>query len=162
MRGWAGRAKGCTVRTRGWTGRTPRWVVALTMLYAAVLVLVGAASHLADLLRDGLHPYDWAPDWLNLYWSSLAVLDSAAALLLLRGRRAGVDLMCAVTVTDLAANWYAAYGIQHVDVSARPGLWRLAAFTLLTLTTGPFVRTRLHARHGRGCDCGGQPRPGTP
>ncbi|MDV9196329.1 hypothetical protein [Streptomyces sp. Wh19] len=83
-------------------------MVALTMLYVAVLVLVGTASHLADLLRDGLHPYVWAPDWLNLYWSSLAVLDSAAALLLLRGRRAGVDLMCVVTVTDLAANWYAA------------------------------------------------------
>ncbi|MFG2217836.1 hypothetical protein ACGFN1_23635 [Streptomyces sp. NPDC048685] len=150
------------MRTRGWPGRTPRWVVALTMLYVAVLVLVGAASHLADVLRDGLHPYDWAPDWLNLYWSSLAFLDSAAALLLLRGRRAGVDLMCLVMVTDLAANWYAAYGIQHVDVSARPGLWRLAAFTLFTLATGPFVRARLHARHGRGRVRGGRPRPGTP
>ncbi|RPK69745.1 hypothetical protein EES42_18270 [Streptomyces sp. ADI95-17] len=132
------------------------------MPYAAVLVLVGIASHLADLLRDGLHPYGWAPDWLNLYWSSLAFLASAAALLLLRGRRAGVDLMCVVMVTDLAANWYAAYGIQHVDVSERPGLWRLAAFTLFTLATGPFVRARLRARHGRGRVRGGRPRPGTP
>ncbi|WP_406740692.1 hypothetical protein [Streptomyces atratus] len=70
-------------------------------------------------------------------------LDSLAALLLLRGRRAGVDLMCAITATDLAANWYAAYGIQHIGVSAQPGLLRLAAFTLLVLVTGPFVRARL-------------------
>lgn len=54
MRVWTG-------RTKGWTGHTPRWVVALAMPYAAVLLLVGTASHLADLLRDGLHPYGWAP-----------------------------------------------------------------------------------------------------
>ncbi|MFF1650823.1 hypothetical protein [Streptomyces sp. NPDC058240] len=128
---------------RGWTGRAPWWVVALVALYVVVLVLVGAASHFAGLLRHGLRPYDWAPDWLNLYWSSLAVLDSSAALLLLRGRRAGVDLMCAIMATDLAANWYAAYGIQHIDVSAQPGLQRLTAFTVLALATGPFVRSRL-------------------
>ncbi|MEV5200024.1 hypothetical protein [Streptomyces sp. NPDC053720] len=137
-------------------------MVALVMLYVAVLVLVGTASHLAGLLRGGLRPYDWAPGRLNLYWSSLTVLDSAAALLLLRGRRAGVDLMCAVTVTDLAANWYAAYGIQHADVSARPGLWRLAAFTLFALATGPFVRALLRPRHEAGRGCGGQSRPGAP
>jgi hypothetical protein len=137
-------------------------VVALVMLYVAVLLLVGAASHFGDLLRDGLRPYEWAPDWLNLYWSSLAVLDSAAALLLLRGRRAGVDLMHMVMVTDLAANWYAAYGIQHLGVSARPELWRLAAFTLFVLATGPFVRARLLPRHEAGRDCGERPRPRTP
>ncbi|MFD5190441.1 hypothetical protein ACFWMU_20215 [Streptomyces sp. NPDC058357] len=132
----------------GWTGRAPRWVVALVALYVAVLVAVGTVSHLADLLRDGPRPYDWAPDRLNLYWTSLTVLDSLAALLLLRGRRAGVDLMCAIMVTDLAANWYAAYGIQHVGASDRPGLWRLAAFTALALATGPFVRSRLTRRGG--------------
>ncbi|MCX4849742.1 hypothetical protein [Streptomyces sp. NBC_00893] len=162
MRGWTGRTKGWAGRARGGAERTPRRVVALVMLYVAVLVLVGTASHLADLLRDGLRSYEWAPDWLNLYWSSLAVLDSAAALLLLRGRRAGVDLMCAVMVTDTAANWYAVYGIQHVDVSARPGLWRLAVFTLFVLATGPFVRARLRPRHGVGRGHDGQSRPGAP
>ncbi|MFE6668134.1 hypothetical protein ACFVFH_31830 [Streptomyces sp. NPDC057697] len=128
---------------RRWMGRAPRWVVALVALYVVVLVAVGTVSHLADLLRDGPLAHDWAPDWLNLYWSSLTVLDTSAALLLLGGRPVGVDLMCAVMVTDLAANWYAAYGIQHVTASDRPGLWRLAAFTALVLATGPFVRVRL-------------------
>lgn len=54
----------------------PRWVVALVAQYVVPLVAVGAASHIADLVRSGLHPYSWAPDWLTLYWSSLAVFDS--------------------------------------------------------------------------------------
>ncbi|MFI0217674.1 hypothetical protein [Streptomyces lydicus] len=112
-------------------------------VYVVVLVFVGAASHLADVVRSGLHPYSWAPDWLNLYWSSLALFDSLAALLLVSGRRAGVDLTCVVMATDLMANWYAAYGVQHSDFFAQPGLQRLTAFTLLVLATGPFVRSRL-------------------
>ncbi|MFJ9681986.1 hypothetical protein ACIRP2_28645 [Streptomyces sp. NPDC101194] len=128
---------------RGWTDRAPWWVVALVVVYVVVMLFVGAASHIADLARDGLFPYRWAPDWLNLYWSSLAAFDSVAALLLIAGRRVGVDLMCTVMATDLAANWYAVYGIQHSDVAAEPGLQRLAAFALLVLLTGPFVRARL-------------------
>lgn len=118
-------------------------MVALVAVYVAVLVFVGAASHLADLVRSGLRPYGWAPDWLNLYWSSLAVCDSLAALLLVSGRKAGVDLTCVIMATDLMANWYAAYGIQHSDFLAQPGLQRLTAFTLLVLVTGPMVRSRL-------------------
>ncbi|MFI0226389.1 hypothetical protein [Streptomyces lydicus] len=117
--------------------------MALVAVYVVVLVFVGAASHLADVVRSGLHPYSWAPDWLNLYWSSLALFDSLAALLLVSGRRAGVDLTCVVMATDLMANWYAAYGVQHSDFFAQPGLQRLTAFTLLVLATGPFVRSRL-------------------
>ncbi|WP_234442305.1 hypothetical protein [Streptomyces sp. NRRL S-1448] len=118
-------------------------MVALVAVYVVVLVFVGATSHIADLVRSGLHPYSWAPDWLNLYWSSLAVFDSLAALLLVGGRKAGVDLTCVVMATDLMANWHAAYGIQHSDFLAQPGLQRLTAFTLLVLATGPVVRSRL-------------------
>lgn len=126
-----------------WIGQTPRWVVALIVLYVIVLVFVGAASHVAALFRSGLHPYPWAPQWLNLFWSSLALFDSLAAVLLVGGKRSGVDLTCAIMATDLAANWYAAYGIQHTTLATQPGLERLTAFTLLVFITGPFLRSRL-------------------
>ena len=90
-----------------------------------------------------LYPYDWAPAWLNLYWASLAVFDSLAGLLLIAGRRLGVDLACVIVATNLAANWYAAYGIQHRDLFAQPGLQRLTGFALFVLVTAPFVRRRL-------------------
>ncbi|MFF4953328.1 hypothetical protein [Streptomyces chattanoogensis] len=54
-----------------------------------------------------------------------------------------MELTAVVMATDLTANWYAAYGIQHSDFFAQPGLQRLAAFTLLVLATRPFVRSRL-------------------
>ncbi|MFJ7988387.1 hypothetical protein [Streptomyces sp. NPDC096351] len=127
----------------GWMRLTPRWAVASTCGIAAVLLLVGAVAHLTDLLNHGVHPYGWAPRWLNLYWSSLALFDTLAAVLLLRGRRRGLDLACAIMVTDLAANWYAVYGIQHSDLGAQPGLQRLTVFAALVLGTAPFLRRRL-------------------
>jgi hypothetical protein len=130
-----------------WMRRTPRWVVALVLVYVIVLIFLGVASHLADFMGSGLRPYPWAPDWLNLFWSSLTIFDSAAAVLLLFGKRAGVDLTCAIMATDLAANWYATYGIQHSDFLAQPGLQRLTAFALLVFVSGPFVRSRLGPHH---------------
>ncbi|MFE5513381.1 hypothetical protein ACFQ9J_22875 [Streptomyces sp. NPDC056529] len=126
-----------------WMHHVPRRVVVSVCAIAAVLVLVGASAHVADLLGHGLHPYDWAPDRLNLYWSSLALFDVLAAVFLIGGRRLGTDLACAVASTDLAANRYAVYGIRHSDLAAQPGLQRLTAFTVLVLATAPFVRRHL-------------------
>ncbi|WP_405861340.1 hypothetical protein OG361_38925 [Streptomyces sp. NBC_00090] len=126
-----------------WMHRTPRWVVVLVCFVAAGLLFVGTVAHVSDLIRHSLRPYAWAPGWLNLYWTSLAFLDPLAAVLLLRGRRTGIDLACAIMATDLAANWYATHDIQGSTLSAQPGLQRLAAFTLLVLATAPFTRRHL-------------------
>ncbi|MFF3734790.1 hypothetical protein ACFYXM_32045 [Streptomyces sp. NPDC002476] len=123
-------------------------MVALVCAYADVLLCVGSATHVTDLLRHGLRPYTWAPDWLNLYWSSLALFDTLATLLLLRGRHSGVDLACLVMATDLAVNWYAVYGIQHSTLLDEPGLQRLTAFGVLVLGTAPFIRRRLRPAPG--------------
>ncbi|MFD3534657.1 hypothetical protein [Streptomyces sp. NPDC058664] len=127
----------------GWMRHTPRWAVISVCVIAAVLLFVGASAHVADLLSNGLHPYAWAPSWLNLYWSSLALFDTLAAVLLIRGERRGTDLACAIMATDLAANWYAVYGIQHSCFAAQPGLQRLTVFAVLVLGTAPFIRRHL-------------------
>ncbi|WP_326700809.1 hypothetical protein OG909_28065 [Streptomyces sp. NBC_01754] len=127
----------------GWMRHAPLRAVVPALAVAAALLGVGAVSHLTDLVRYGLRPYDWAPGWLNLYWASLALFDTLAAGLLIAGRRRGVDLACAVMATDLAANWYAAYGIQHSTLAAQPGLQRLLAFALLVFCTAPLVRRHL-------------------
>lgn len=123
--------------------RTPLWVVIAACTIAAGLLLVGAVAHVADLLHHGLRAYDWAPRWLNLYWSSLALLDLLAAALLISGKRRGTDLVCIIVATDLAANWYAIYGIQHNSLADQPGLQRLVVFTAFVLGTAPFVRRHL-------------------
>ncbi|MGW2513368.1 hypothetical protein ACWC0A_29025 [Streptomyces scopuliridis] len=53
----------------------------------AVLLFVGASAHLTDFLSHGLHPYDWAPNWLNLYWSTPTLFDTLAAVFLITGKR---------------------------------------------------------------------------
>ncbi|MEU7032048.1 hypothetical protein AB0A60_35800 [Streptomyces sp. NPDC046275] len=127
----------------GWMRHTPRWAVILACGIAAVLLFVGASAHITDLLRHGLHPYDWAPMWLNFYWSSLALFDTLAAVLLIRGKRRGIDLACVIMATDLAANWYAVHGIQDSNFAAQPGLQRLTVFAALVLGTAPFIRRHL-------------------
>lgn len=121
----------------------PRWTVIWVCVIAAVLLFVGASAHVTDFLRHGLHPYGWAPGWLNLYWTSLALFDTLAAMFLIRGKRLGTDLACVIMATDLAANWYAAYGIQHSSLAAQPGLQRLTVFAAFVLGTTPFIRRRL-------------------
>ncbi len=127
----------------GWMRRTPRWAVVTACFIAAILLFVGTSAHVADLFRHGLHPYDWAPRWLNLYWSSLALFDTLAAVLLIRGRRRGGDLACAIMATDLIANWYAVHVIQDGDLAAQPGLQRLTVFAVLVLGMTPFMRRHL-------------------
>ncbi|MFE6814527.1 hypothetical protein [Streptomyces sp. NPDC057677] len=126
-----------------WMHHAPRWVAISVCVIAAVLLFVGASAHVTDLLSHGLRPYDWAPGWLNLYWSSLALFDTLAAVFLIRGKRRGTDLACAIVATDLAANWYAVYGIQHSELAAQPGLQRLIVFATLVLGATPFIRRHL-------------------
>ncbi|WP_328940262.1 hypothetical protein OG259_00105 [Streptomyces sp. NBC_00250] len=126
-----------------WMHRTRLRVVIVVCAIAAGLLLVGAVAHVTDLLHHGLQPYEWAPRWLNFYWSSLALLDLLAAALLVSGKRRGIDLACAIMTTDLAANWYATCGIQQSNLAAQPGLQRLVAFSAFVLGTAPFVRRHL-------------------
>ncbi|MFF3314399.1 hypothetical protein ACFYV5_02675 [Streptomyces sp. NPDC003035] len=64
-------------------------------------------------------------------------------MLLLRGRVGGVDLACAIMVTDLAANAYAVHGLQGATLQDAPGLQRLWVFGLFVLATAPWLRRRL-------------------
>ncbi|MFI9813317.1 hypothetical protein [Saccharothrix variisporea] len=113
------------------------------VLLLAALLVVGAVNHVADFVRGGWVPYPWAPGWVNGYWTSLAVLDTVAAALLVWWRRAGLDLAVVIAVTDLAANLYALHGSSFAD---EPGLQRLTAFTVLVVVSVPFVRPKLRAR----------------
>jgi hypothetical protein len=126
-----------------WMRHTPRWVVVWVCGIAAILLAVGASAHVTDLFHHGLRPYAWAPGWLNLYWSSLALFDALAAVFLIKGKRRGADLACMIAVTDLAANGYAAYGIQDSGLAAQPGLQRLTVFAVLVVGGAPFVRRHL-------------------
>jgi hypothetical protein len=88
-------------------------------VYAACFT-IGTISHALDFVALGLRPYCWAPPLLEAFWSSLVVLDAAAAALLLSGkRRAGLALAAVIMVCDVAANGYAFFvlGIEGFAVA---------------------------------------------
>ncbi|MET9956890.1 hypothetical protein ABZ135_35815 [Streptomyces sp. NPDC006339] len=118
-----------------------RAAVRLVLAVWVAGLLVGTVAHLGDLVAEGPFAHrEFAPAWLDLYWSSLAVVDPLAAVLLLRGRRVGVDLLLAVLATDLAANAYAVLVLLDGRPTESGGLGRLLAFGLFVLVTAPWVR----------------------
>ncbi|KAF0649809.1 MULTISPECIES: hypothetical protein [Streptomyces] len=61
-------------------------VAAVVAVHCAALAF-GTVAHVSDLVTGGLRPHAaFAPWWLDAYWTSLAVLDPLALVLLLWGR----------------------------------------------------------------------------
>ncbi|MGY0616046.1 hypothetical protein [Vibrio sp. FJH11] len=88
-----------------------KFVVFLLCLF----LTVGGIVHIYDNIVDGLLPYDFAPRWLNIYWSLLGILDLFAAYLLIRYRRVGIVLMLTILVTNVVFNTHAIYTLEVLD-----------------------------------------------
>lgn len=74
-------------------------------------LVVGGATHVFDNIYFGLLPYRFAPDWLNIYWSSLGLLDFLAVLLLWKKRKLGILLTIAIMVSNVAINSLALHSL---------------------------------------------------
>ena len=92
--------------------------------------LVGTTTHAMTLFSVGWMPQAQAPVWMNLYWTSLVLLDPLTVVLLWTRRRWGVWLGIAVMVTDVAINSYATYGL---------GIFEFGSFLQLQSLFGGFV-----------------------
>jgi hypothetical protein len=103
-----------------------------------VAFAVGTISHVLDILRWGIRPhnqYHWA---FNLFWTSLAVFDPLAIVLLLRRRRAGLLLAGFIMILDVAVNVTA--GLDEYLGTGRFLMWGLytqVPFALFLLATAP-------------------------
>jgi uncharacterized membrane protein len=90
------------------------------LLFVSLCMAAGGLTHWADIVRGGLFPYHWMPLAYNVFWTSLAVLDFAAVLLLWTHRKAGALLILVIMVADVAANSYAVYGLKMQFQSFAP------------------------------------------
>ncbi|MFF1542721.1 hypothetical protein [Streptomyces sp. NPDC058291] len=80
-----------------------RWVLAVYLIGFAE----GTASHLADLLRGGIHAYaSFPPVSVQVFFVGLVFLDPLAAVLLGLVRREGIWLASALMMLDVSANWW--------------------------------------------------------
>jgi hypothetical protein len=82
------------------------------LILLSLCLAAGGSTHVVDIIRGGLLPYNFVPFPINLFWTSLAVLDFSAVLLLWKRRNFGVLLMIAIMCADVSINSYASYGLK--------------------------------------------------
>ncbi|HHK8460956.1 TPA: hypothetical protein ACQYBX_000097 [Vibrio parahaemolyticus] len=88
-----------------------KFVVFLLCLF----MTIGGVVHLYDNIVDGFWPYDFAPRWLNIYWSALGLLDLLAVYLLVKHRRVGLVLMLLILMTNVIFSSHAHYTLEILD-----------------------------------------------
>ncbi|APU73824.1 hypothetical protein FP742_11205 [Vibrio parahaemolyticus] len=88
-----------------------KFVVFLLCLF----MMIGGVVHLYDNIVDGFLPYDFAPRWLNIYWSALGLLDLLAVYLLVKHRRVGLVLMLLILMTNVIFSSHAHYTLEILD-----------------------------------------------
>ena len=81
---------------------------------------LGGSTHVIDIVRGGFLPYAAAPLPLNIFWTSLALLDFIAVFLLWRHRNLGIALTVGIMCTDVVVNSYAIYGLENLIHSFVP------------------------------------------
>ncbi len=82
------------------------------LILLSLCLAAGGSSHVADIIRGGVFPYDGVPFPINAFWTSLAVLDFTAVLLLWKRRNLGVLLTLAIMCADVFINSYATYWLR--------------------------------------------------
>lgn len=88
---------------------------------------VGAGFHVYDNLVYGWLAHDRAPLWINGYWSTLAILDPLAVVLLIKVRRSGLILAILIMFSDVGISSYAFY---FLDAPGSPMVLQLQAIFL--------------------------------
>lgn len=120
--------------------RTPARRLHVVVLAVWILgFLIGAASHIADLIAGGTAVYEQFHAGLRLFWISLTLLDPLTAALLALRRRAGIVLALVVILTDIAVNWTVYFTVSGSPLS---GVVNQTLFAAILLVTAPMLWRR--------------------
>jgi hypothetical protein len=99
---------------------------------------VGTISHVLDIFRWGIRPHNQYHWTFNLFWTSLALFDPVAIVLVLRRQRAGLLLAGLIMILDVAVNVTA--GLHEYLGTGRFLMWGLytqVPFAIFLLATAP-------------------------
>ena len=78
----------------------------ITLVVLCVCFAIGGINHVLDIVHGGLLPYDMVPTSINVYWTSLALLDFVTVGLLWLHKRSGLVCALAVMISDVVINTY--------------------------------------------------------
>lgn len=119
----------------------PVWIKIILAVY---MIAFAAATwnHVADIIVGGLFPYNkfWdAPCWMNVYWTSLTILDPLAIMVLLFYLRPGLLMYFIIMFSDVAINVYANYTFWNIPILENFFLLNQVFFLLFLCATAPFI-----------------------
>ena len=105
---------------------------------------VGTCTHLENAWRAGLLPLPGQPLGFNLFWTSLTLLDPAAACLLVVRPRAGLILSAVIMLADVSINAFAFRPSGAIRLEW--AFWLQVAFALFVLGASPYCWRHLGRR----------------
>jgi hypothetical protein len=115
-----------------------RWFDSI-ILVVFILAFTGATyNHMMDIVSGGLFPYTkkWGtPESLNLYWTSLTILDPLAVATLIINVRAGYVVALCIMFTDVPVNLYANTYYWSLALHKNYHLLMQTAFLIFLLIT---------------------------
>lgn len=79
---------------------------------------IGTATHSYDVYLHGW-PVNWShiPEWINIFWSSLLILDPLVILLLWKKRNLAILLAFLIMISDVSINSYVAYNVTSYGMN---------------------------------------------
>ena len=86
----------------------------VVVLFLCFCLFIGGATHIFDNLYYGFLPYKFAPEWINVYWSVLGIIDIVGLYLLVKARNAGLVLTLTIMFSDVVINSYAFFSLSVI------------------------------------------------
>lgn len=128
----------------------PKWndysrMVKLVFVIYMLCFLWATKNHILDIWRGGFLPYTYAPLALNIYWTSLTLLDPLAITLLYYLPYHGMVLAVLIMVSDIAVNLYATYSLWNSDLFSNILLQLQMLFGIFLFLTVPILWKRVAA-----------------
>jgi len=106
--------------------------------------LYGTKNHIQDIIRDGLGGYLYVPLPVNIYWTSLTVLDPLVVILLIYFPFWGMSLAIFIMASDITVNSAVTlYYFLQTGMFANGRLGLQIAFGLFVFLTVPFAWKRI-------------------
>ena len=112
-----------------------RWIL---WIYAGGFFL-GASAHAYDILRRGFLPYKGAPFPMNIYWTSLLVLDLLVVGFTYARPRIAALLAVALMVSDIVVDCYAVSALDHQRIVTNFRLDGILLFGVFVFVTAPLI-----------------------
>jgi hypothetical protein len=124
---------------------TPTSIRWLLTTYTVCLIGAGM-NHAYDIWQGGWLPYRAAPAPINLDWTSLALFDPLAAVLLWWRMKAGLVLTAAIIISDVAVNSYGRYVLGYSGWYSDVSIQLQTLFLGFVLGSLPFAWSRTNER----------------